>query len=235
MVASWRAGTGGVVCYTGEADGKYAGPMAKWEQAGDYFTSLARWTAGATGPLRDNMLLTQEVREGVNLVQLHLDPERKGDPFAGLPKVSDAAQPAGAGAADGGGADALDGGGHAGDRGAARRRRDDADDGGRCRARAGEPVAGVPAVLAGVPADAARPRRGDAGAAGPGDRRQGARRTGRASGRTCRDRCGRSRWHVAVLLAVLCVLLEVFERRTLMLSGLLRPRKKAVSEPVRAR
>ena len=34
------------------------------------------------------MLLTQEVREGINLVQLHLDPERKVDPFSGLPRVN---------------------------------------------------------------------------------------------------------------------------------------------------
>jgi hypothetical protein len=34
------------------------------------------------------MLLTQEVRDGVNFVQLHLDPERKGESFAGLPRVA---------------------------------------------------------------------------------------------------------------------------------------------------
>jgi hypothetical protein len=88
VAAAWNAGAGRVVCYTGEADGTYAGAMAKWSKVGEYFTSLARWMAGASSPLRDNMLLTQEVREGVNLVQLHLDPERKGDPFAALPKVA---------------------------------------------------------------------------------------------------------------------------------------------------
>ncbi len=88
VAAAWRAGAGRVVCYTGEADGKYAGGITKWSKAGEYFTSLARWTAGPASPLRDNMLLTQEVREGVNVVQLHLDPERKGDPFAVLPKVA---------------------------------------------------------------------------------------------------------------------------------------------------
>jgi Mg-chelatase subunit ChlD len=88
VAASWRAGAGRVVCYTGEADGKYAGGMAKWSNVGEYFTSLARWTAGSANPLREGMLLTQEVREGVNVVQLHLDPERKGDPFASLPRVA---------------------------------------------------------------------------------------------------------------------------------------------------
>lgn len=87
IAATWRAGAGRVTCYTGEADGEYAGNLARWEKVGDYFTSLARWTAGAANPLRDNMLLTQEIRDGVNIIQLHLDPERKGESFAGLPRA----------------------------------------------------------------------------------------------------------------------------------------------------
>ncbi|MFO0846181.1 MAG: VWA domain-containing protein [Gemmataceae bacterium] len=74
VAASWRAGAGRVVCYTGEADGQYAGAMARYDKVGEYFTSLARWTAGAANALKDNMLLTQEIRDGVNVVQLHLDP-----------------------------------------------------------------------------------------------------------------------------------------------------------------
>ncbi|MFO0928278.1 MAG: VWA domain-containing protein [Gemmataceae bacterium] len=58
IAASWRAGAGRVVCYTGEADGKHAGAMAGWDRVGDYYTSLARWAAGAANPLLDNMLLT---------------------------------------------------------------------------------------------------------------------------------------------------------------------------------
>jgi Mg-chelatase subunit ChlD len=88
LVASWQAGTGRVVCYTGEADGKYAGAIAGWERVGDFYTSLVRWAAGQTGPLPDNMMLTQEVRNGVQRVTLHLDPERKKESFAGLPKAT---------------------------------------------------------------------------------------------------------------------------------------------------
>lgn len=88
VAAAWRAGAGRVVCYTGEADGKYAGAMAGWDRVGDYYTSLARWAAGAANPLRDNMLLTQEVRDGTNRIQLHLDPDRRGESFAGLPRVT---------------------------------------------------------------------------------------------------------------------------------------------------
>lgn len=88
LAASWRAGVGRVVCYTGEADGKYLGEFGKWERVGEYFTSLARWTAGPANPLRDGMMLTQEVRDGLARLQLHLDPERqRGDAFSRLPTV----------------------------------------------------------------------------------------------------------------------------------------------------
>ena len=86
--AAWRAGAGRIVCYTGEADGTHAGTIAKWDRVGDYHTSLVRWAAGAGNPLRDNMLLTQEIRDGVNRIQLHLDPERKSESFAGTPRVT---------------------------------------------------------------------------------------------------------------------------------------------------
>lgn len=86
-VASWQAGAGRVLCYTGEADGKHAGAFARSPEAGDFYTSLARWTAGPTGPLTEGMALTQEVRNGVNRVRLHLDPDRTADPFAGTPQV----------------------------------------------------------------------------------------------------------------------------------------------------
>ncbi len=87
-VASWQAGAGRVLCYTGEADGKYAGAFAKSDEAGEFYASLARWTAGQKSGLNDGMALTQEVRNGVNRVQLHLDPDRKTDPFAGTPSVA---------------------------------------------------------------------------------------------------------------------------------------------------
>jgi Mg-chelatase subunit ChlD len=88
VVAAWQAGTGRVLCYTGEADGKYAGPITGWPDVGHYFTSLARWAAGQSGNLPRNMLLTQEVRNGVGLVQLHLDPERRGEAFTALPRLT---------------------------------------------------------------------------------------------------------------------------------------------------
>ncbi|HEX7652200.1 MAG TPA: hypothetical protein VF607_01760, partial [Verrucomicrobiae bacterium] len=87
VVASWNAGNGRVLCYLGEADGHYSGELAQWNQAGEFYTTLARWVAGRRQPLPSDMLLTQEIREGICWVQLHLDPERKADPFSILPRV----------------------------------------------------------------------------------------------------------------------------------------------------
>jgi Mg-chelatase subunit ChlD len=86
-VASWNAGNGRVLCCLGEADGKVAGDFAKWNQAGEFYATLARWVAGKREPLPDDLLLTQEIRDGVCFVQLHLDPARKADPFSALPRV----------------------------------------------------------------------------------------------------------------------------------------------------
>ena len=87
VVANWQAGAGRVLCYTGEADGKYAGGFAKSPETGEFYTSLARWTAGQHGSLAEGMAVTQEVRNGVNRVRLHLDPDRKSDPFSGTPQM----------------------------------------------------------------------------------------------------------------------------------------------------
>jgi len=87
VVASWNAGNGRVLCYLGEADGKYSGDLVKWDQAGEFYATLARWVAGKHQPLPDDLLLTQEVRDGVCFVGLHLDPERKADPFSSRPRV----------------------------------------------------------------------------------------------------------------------------------------------------
>jgi hypothetical protein len=87
VVSSWNAGNGRVLCFAGEADGKFSGPLAAWKQAGEFYATLARWTAGKRQPLPDDQLLTEEVRDGVCFVQLHLDPERKADPFSALPRV----------------------------------------------------------------------------------------------------------------------------------------------------
>ncbi len=88
VVAAWQAGIGRVLCYTGEADGAHTGPIASWEGVGNLLTSLVRWTAGDSGNLPGEMLLTQKVKNGVNVVELHLDPGREGEVFRELPTVT---------------------------------------------------------------------------------------------------------------------------------------------------
>ncbi len=88
VIASWQAGLGRVLCYTGEADGAYAGAIARWKDAGELFTSLARWTAGETNTLPGNLLVTEEVKDGIAVVQLQLDPEREEEPFNELPALT---------------------------------------------------------------------------------------------------------------------------------------------------
>jgi hypothetical protein len=88
VVAAWQAGAGRALCYTGEADGTYAGAFAKWKDAGEFYTSLARWTAGEVNTLPGDLMLTQEVKNGVAIIQLHLDPERGTEPFSDLPQVT---------------------------------------------------------------------------------------------------------------------------------------------------
>ena len=85
IAAWWHAGSGRTLAYTGEADGKFTGPIAGWPDLGDYLTSMARWTAGQDDTLPGGAMLTQEVRNGVAEVRLHLDPERTGNPFRTLP------------------------------------------------------------------------------------------------------------------------------------------------------
>ena len=88
VVAAWQSGAGRVLCYTGEVDGKYTGPIAQWKDAGDFFTSLARWTGGKNEALPAGVALVQERRKGITSVKLHLDPDRKQDPFTAPPAVT---------------------------------------------------------------------------------------------------------------------------------------------------
>lgn len=87
VVAFWNAGSGRVLCFCGEADGRFSGPFANWNHIGEFYSTLARWTAGKHATLPNEMLLVQQIRDGACFVQLHLDPERKADVFSGTPRV----------------------------------------------------------------------------------------------------------------------------------------------------
>ncbi len=87
VVASWQAGLGRALCFTGEADGKYTGAFGTWNQVGAFHTGLVRWTAGSRDQLPDQMVVTQQLREGACLVELHLDPARQSQPFVVPPSL----------------------------------------------------------------------------------------------------------------------------------------------------
>lgn len=75
IIAAWNAGNGRVLCYTGEADGQFTGPLAKWPAVGQFFNSMSRWTMGKEGNLPGGMLLTQSIRDGMCRIELHLNSE----------------------------------------------------------------------------------------------------------------------------------------------------------------
>jgi len=88
IVAAWQAGAGRVMTYTGEMDGALTGAIGSWRSVGDYYASLVRWTAGARPALPSDMLVTQQVENGVARISLQLDPERTTTPIGRLPRVT---------------------------------------------------------------------------------------------------------------------------------------------------
>lgn len=87
VLAFWNAGLGRVLAFCGEADGQHAGPLASWPRVGDFYATLARWTMGPGRANEPDLLVTQEIRDGAGYVQIHLDPQRKEEPFRGTPRV----------------------------------------------------------------------------------------------------------------------------------------------------
>ncbi|MDR1962842.1 MAG: VWA domain-containing protein [Planctomycetaceae bacterium] len=87
VLASWQAGLGRVLCYTGQVDGKYTGAIAQWDQYASMLASLGRWTAGKMELLPNNMMLTQQLDDGSCQIRLHLDPEQNHS-FETLPTVT---------------------------------------------------------------------------------------------------------------------------------------------------
>lgn len=87
LVAAWQVGSGRVLCYTGEADGKYSGNLARWGEVDRFYGSLARWSAGGDDDLKGDVAVTHDVDRGLYRVKLHLSPSREGDPFAALPQL----------------------------------------------------------------------------------------------------------------------------------------------------
>ncbi|MDR2116606.1 MAG: VWA domain-containing protein [Planctomycetaceae bacterium] len=96
VIASWQAGLGRVLCYTGQVDGLFTGQMVDWKDYPSMLVSLGRWTAGRTETLPNNMMLTQQLDDGSCQIRLHLDPEQDQS-FATLPTATILKQTAGVG------------------------------------------------------------------------------------------------------------------------------------------
>jgi len=88
LVAAWMAGAGRALCYTGEADGEFTGPIAGWPKVGEFLTTLAKWTAGPQDELPGHMVLAQQLVGDVCRVALYLPPRRDALPFDAPPTVS---------------------------------------------------------------------------------------------------------------------------------------------------
>lgn len=87
IVSGWQAGAGRVLCYSGEIDGAFTGPIANWAEYGGFLAGMVRWTAGDHSPLPNDAMLVQEVKNGVCTISLHLDPARIEESFSGTPRV----------------------------------------------------------------------------------------------------------------------------------------------------
>lgn len=88
IMAAWQSGIGRAVCYTPQADGPFTGDFVRWPDAGAFLASMAEWTAGRRDALADDMALTQQVVNGSCRIQLHLDPQRKEQRVLKVPRVT---------------------------------------------------------------------------------------------------------------------------------------------------
>ena len=186
VVASWNAGNGRVLCYLGEADGKYSGDFAKWNQTGEFYSTLARWVAGKHQSLPDDMLLSQEVRDGV-FCAVAPGPRAQGRSGCQPAERENPARPAGCATRQGIHFAGLEKCRSARSSHSDCRTRNGVEHRGNFRPAARHPHARVPALLSRVRAGPARTRRGGAGANRGHHRRQGPGGDSQNVGRTARQ------------------------------------------------
>jgi Mg-chelatase subunit ChlD len=89
LLAFWHAGAGRAAVYTGELDGPFTGPFAKWSGAGDFITAVAAWVSGLdVSELPGGMTVSQEISGGAHKITMRLDPDRGKDPFRKTPVIN---------------------------------------------------------------------------------------------------------------------------------------------------
>lgn len=78
FIATWNAGLGRSIAFTGEADGKHTGELAGWDDLGLMWTSLARSLIADRAVLGQNLVATRTIIGGAVRVDLYLTPEEVG-------------------------------------------------------------------------------------------------------------------------------------------------------------
>ena len=73
-LAFWYRGLGRVAALSIEADGKYSGPFASWDEYADFLVTQARWLLNSASPDDVFVAMQQEGQDAV--VTVELDPER---------------------------------------------------------------------------------------------------------------------------------------------------------------
>ena len=73
LFASWFVGMGRAACYTGQIDGKYTGPIAKWDSYPGFLNSMARWISDDDQLEGKGFVVTQRIERGEHVVTMHLD------------------------------------------------------------------------------------------------------------------------------------------------------------------
>ncbi len=82
------AGMGRTAALMLEADGEFSGKFAQSAAAPALLTALVRYTVMSRNRGGNEYMVLQSVREGEFKCEIHLDPERKKEPFRGTPRLS---------------------------------------------------------------------------------------------------------------------------------------------------
>lgn len=84
ITAFWTFGLGRVICLMAEWR---TSAFENWARRGEWLPSLMLWAASETNPWQDGALLAQHLDRGDLVVDYHLSPERKSNPFQQEPEL----------------------------------------------------------------------------------------------------------------------------------------------------
>lgn len=89
IMAFWQYGCGHVMAFTNEIDGKFSGPFGASHASAELYLSALRWLNQAASKHDDpEIFVKAENKSGFAVVHLELDPDRKSQPFFGVPTLN---------------------------------------------------------------------------------------------------------------------------------------------------